>query len=133
MILSVVENKAVEVENARKYLRRLRMSIETVVEKVEGEVKSVAEAVVAEVKKIEGEVVAKEKAAVVEIKSEEKLVLRELELEFLKSQMEIQRLSKLAEEKSKTYTAYVENLYKNYLLTKVEYVFDGAVNSFKKL
>ena len=100
---------------------------------LEGEVKSVAEAVVAEVKKIEGEVVAKEKATVVEIKAEEKLVLRELELEFLKSQMEIQRLSKLAEEKSKTYTAYIENLYKTYVITKAEYVFDGAVNSFKKL
>jgi hypothetical protein len=47
--------------------------------------------------------------------------------------MEIQRLSKLAEEKSKTYTAYIENLYKTYVITKVEYVFDGSVNAFKKL
>lgn len=113
------------------------MSIETVVEgAVEGtvaEVKSVAEAAVAEVKKIEGEVVGKEKAAVIEIKSEEKLFLREAELEFLKAQMEIQRLSKLAEDKSKSYQAFVENLFKTYGITKVEYVYDAIANAFKKL
>jgi hypothetical protein len=120
------------------------MSIETVVEgavaAVEGEAKSVAEAVVAEAAKVEGEVKAEVakveavvKAALVQITADEKLFLREAELEFLKAQMEIQRLTKLAEEKSKAYTAYIENLYKTYAITKVEYVFDGAVNVFKKL
>lgn len=109
------------------------MSIETVVEgavaAVEGEAKSVAEAVVAEVAKVEEKV----KAAVVQITADEKLFLREVELEFLKAQMEIQRLTKLAEEKSKSYTANIEQLFVKYGITKAEYVFDGTVNVFKKL
>ena len=47
--------------------------------------------------------------------------------------MEIQRISKLAEAKSKAYTEYVEQLFVKYGLTKAEYVFDGTVNAFKKL
>ena len=109
------------------------MSVETVVNAVEGEVKSVAEAVVAEVKKVEGEVVAKEKAAVIKLKAEEELFLADAELSFLKAQTEIQRLSKLAEEKSKAYTAYVDGLFKTYAVTKAEYVFDGAVRVLKAL
>jgi hypothetical protein len=102
------------------------MSIETVVEKIE-------QSVVAEVKKIEGETVAVAKAAVVQTTTEEKLFLREAELEFLKANMEIQRIQKIAEGKSKEYQTYVENLFKKYVLDKAEYVFDGSVNAFKKL
>ncbi len=114
--------------------------LENVVATVEGEVKTVAEAVVAEAQKVEGEVAAevkkveeKVKAEVVQVVADEKLFLREAELEYLKLQMEIQRLSKLAEDKSKSYTAYVEGLFTKYGLTKAEYVFDGAVNVFKRL
>ena len=89
-------------------------------------VETVAEAVVAKVEE-------KVKAAIVEIKVEEQLFLRSAELEFLKIQMEIQRISKLAEAKSKSYTEYVEQLFLHYGLTKTEYVFDGTVNAFKKL
>ena len=117
------------------------MSIETEVKAVEGkveaevvkaetEVKTVAEAVVSEAK---AEVAKVEKAAVVNIKAEEQLVLRNAELEFLKAQMEIQRLSKITEAKSKEYTSYIEGLFKTYVLDKAEYVFDGAINAFKKL
>jgi hypothetical protein len=106
------------------------MSIETVIEgevkAVETKVETVAEAAVAKVEE-------KIKAAIVEIKAEEQLVLRNAELEFLKSQMEIQRLSKIAEAKSKEYTTYVEQLFLKYGVTKAEYVFDGAINAFKKL
>lgn len=113
------------------------MSIETVIEgevkAVETKAENVAEAVVAEAKKIEGEVVAAIKAAVVQIKTEEKLFLREAELEFLKANMEIQRIQKIAEGKSKEYQTFVENLFKTYVLDKAEYVFDGSVNAFKKL
>lgn len=109
------------------------MSVETVVKSIETKVESVAEAVVAEVKKVEGEVVAKEKAAVVKLKAEESLVLRELELEYLKAQTQIQQLAKVTEEKSKAYQANVENLFKTYVLDKAEYTFDAAVNAFKKL
>ena len=100
-----------------------------IVEKVE----AVAAAVEGEVKKIEGEVVAEVKAAFVQIVAEEKLVLREIELEYLKGQMEIQRLAKMTEAKSKAYTDFIEGLYTKYGLNKAEYLFDAAVNQFKKL
>jgi hypothetical protein len=107
--------------------------LENVVTAVEGEVKSVAEAVVAEAAKVEEKVVEVVKAAVVQIATEEKLVLREAELEYLKSQMEIQRLSKIAEAKSTEYQNTVSGLFKKYVLDKAEYVFDGSINAFKKL
>jgi hypothetical protein len=106
------------------------MSIETAIEgevkTVETKAETVAEAVVAKVEEVV-------KAALVNIVADEKLFLREAELEFLKAQMEIQRLSKIAEAKSKSYTDYIESLFVKYGLTKVEYVFDGAINAFKKL
>jgi hypothetical protein len=109
------------------------MSVETVVEKAVEDVKSVAEEVVTEAKKVEGEVVTKVKEALIQIAAEEKLVLREAELEYLKAQMEIQRLSKITEAKSKEYQAYIEGLFMQYGLAKTEYMFDAAVNQFKKL
>lgn len=113
------------------------MSIETVIEgevkAVETKVETVAEAVVADAKAVETKVEEVVKAALVNIVADEKLFLREAELEFLKAQMEIQRLSKVAEAKSKSYTDYIESLFVKYGLTKAEYMFDGAVNAFKKL
>lgn len=113
------------------------MSLETeakaVETKVEDEVKSVATAVETEVKKVEGEIKPEIKKALVEITAEEKLFLREAELEYLKAQMEIKRLSELAATKSKEYTAYIESLMKKYVIAKAEYVFDATVNAFKKL
>jgi hypothetical protein len=47
--------------------------------------------------------------------------------------MELQRLSKLAEEKSKAYQTTVEGLFSTYIISKAEYVFDGVTNTFKKL
>ena len=103
------------------------MSIEETVvaevEKVVEEVKSAVETKVEEVVK----------AAKVDITAEEKLFLREAELEYLKATMEIQRLNKITEEKSKAYQAYVENLLSKYRLSKAEYAFDAVVNAFKKL
>jgi hypothetical protein len=92
----------------------------------EAEVKTVAEAVEAKVEE-------KAKADVVQINAEEKLALRETELEYLKSQIEIQRISKITEAKSKEYQTYVEGLFTKYGLSKTEYIFDGSGNSFKKL
>ncbi len=117
------------------------MSIET---SVENEVKAVEAEVKSEVAKVEGEVKAAVETvgaevkaavtkAVVDITSEEKLFLREAELEYLKAQMEIQKFSKNAEAKSKQYVEYIEGLFKKYAITKVEYVFDGTINAFKKL
>ena len=107
--------------------------LENAVAAVEGEVKSVAEAVVAEAAKVEEKVVEVVKAAVVQIATEEKLILREAELEYLKAQMEIQRLSKIAEAKSNEYQSAVSGYFTKHLLSKAEYVFDGSINAFKKL
>jgi hypothetical protein len=103
-------------------MSELVQAVESEALKIEGEVVAAEEKVVAEVK-----------AAVVQVVAEEKLFLREAELEFLKAQVEIQRLTKIAEAKSEAYTKYVENLFVKYGLSKAEYVFDGAVNAFKKL
>lgn len=104
------------------------------VEKVAGEVKAAAEAVVEKAEAVvEEKAVAVEKAAKVDISTEEKLFLREAELEYLKATMDIQRLTKITEEKSKSYSAYIEGLLKKYALTKAEYAFDATVNAFKKL
>lgn len=97
-------------------------AVESAAKAVEGEVKTVAEAVVAEVKK-----------AVVNIKAEEELVLRNAELTYLKTQMEMQRLQKIAEDESKKYQTYVEILFKTYGLDKLSYMFDGTVNAFKAI
>lgn len=122
------EVKSVEVA-VEGEVKKVEAEVSTEVNKAETEVKTVAEAVVTEVKKAEEKV----KAAFVQITAEEKLYLRETELEFLKAQMEIQRLSKITEAKSEAYTKYVEQLFTKYVLTKAEYVFDGAVAQFKKL
>lgn len=128
----VGEAKAVETE--------VEKAVEGTVAAAEGEVKTVAGAVAAEAKKVEGEVAAvaekveeKIKAALVQISTDEKLFLREAELEFLKAQMEIQRLQKIADAKSKAYTEFVESLFTKYGVSKAEYIFDGAVNVLKKL
>jgi hypothetical protein len=109
------------------------MNVETA---VEGAVKTVETEAKSVVEKIEGEVVKAEeavKAALVNITAEEKLFLREAELEYLKAQLEIQRLSKITETKSKQYTDYIEGLFKKYALEKTSYIFDAAVAQFKKL
>ena len=105
-------------------------SVEGTVAKAEAEVKTVAEAVVADVK---AEVAKEVKVATVAISTEEKLVLRTAELEFLKAQMEIQRLSKITEAKSKEYQTFIEGLFTKYLLSKAEYIYDAASDLFKKL
>jgi len=114
-------------------MKAVEQAVEGTIAAAEGEVKTVAEAVVTETKKIEGEVKDEVKAAFVQVSTEEKLILREAELEYLKAQMEIQRLNKITESKSKEYLTYVEGLFNKYALNKAEYVFDGAVNMFKKL
>ncbi len=117
------------------------MSVEAEVLKiVEQEAKTVAAAVATEAKEVIAEVqgLAAQvgevtKAAIVQINTEEKLVARELELEYLKITMEIQRLTKITEEKARAYQTNVEGWLKKYGLTKDEYMFDATINAFKKL
>jgi len=105
------------------------MNVENVVKEVEAK----AETVAAEVKKEVEAVVEKVEVSVIEIKAEEKLVLRECELEYLKATMELQRLQKVMESKTKEYQSTVESLVKVYAIDKAKYVFDGTINAFKKL
>jgi hypothetical protein len=113
------------------------MSLETEVvsevKAVETKVETIADAVVADVKAEVSKVEPTVKAAVVKIKAEESLVLREAELEYLKAQVQIKDLTKITEEKAKSYQTYIESLFKTYVLDKAEYVFDGTINAFKKL
>ncbi len=93
------------------------------------ELKAVENAVEGEVKKIEEAV----KAAIVSLTGDEKFALRDIELEYLKTQMEIQRLTKVAEPKAKQYQEVVEGLMQKYALSKAEYVFDAAKLAFTKI
>ena len=97
----------------------------------------------AEVKALEGEVVAKvekmaEKAAVEvkkltqELTAEEKLAIREIENEYLKAQMEIQRLSQITQGAQKNFTDTVESLVKKYGVSPAEWVFDNVSLIFKR-
>ena len=105
------------------------MSLENEVKSVETKVETVA----AEVKKEVETVVEKVEAAVIEIKAEERLALRECELEYLKATIELQRLQKVMETKTKEYQSTVEGLVVKYTVDKAKYVFDGTINAFKKL
>jgi hypothetical protein len=108
------------------------MSIETEVKAVEAEVK-------AEVVKVEGEVKAEvakvEKAAekvLQELTAEEKLIIREIENEYLKAQMEIQRLSIITQNAQKKFTETVEVLVKRYAVSPTEWIFDNISLQFKR-
>lgn len=114
-------------------LEKVEAAVESEVKTAASEVVKEAKEVVAEVKEEAAKIEEKVKAAVVDISTEEKLFLREAELEFLKAQMETQRLQKIIEAKSKEYQAFVESMLKKYGINKAEYVFDATVNAFKKL
>lgn len=136
-----VEGEAKKVEGAvETKIEEIEKAVEGTIAATEGEVKTVAGEVeketkqaVAEVKEVAPKVEEKVKAAIVDIATEEKLFLREAELEYLKAQMEIQRLQKITETKSKEYQAYIQSLLNKYALSKAEYIFDATVNAFKKL
>jgi hypothetical protein len=95
------------------------MSVETVVKAVEAEVVKVVEGVAAAVKP-------EVKKLVQELTAEEKLAIREIENEYLKAQMEIQRISQITQGAQKKFTDTVESLVKKYGVTPAEWVFDNV-------
>jgi hypothetical protein len=97
------------------------MSTGTVVEAVKQEVVKVAEEVKAEVVK-----------AAQDINAEEKLVIREIENEYLKAQIEINRLSQITQNAQKNFTSTVEGLAKKYAMAPAEWVFDNVSLTFKR-
>jgi hypothetical protein len=94
------------------------------VDEVKAEVVKVAE-------EVKAEIAPEAKKAVVSISAEEKLYLSDCELEFLKAQGEIQRLTKITESKAAEYKSYVEGLLTKYGISKAEYLFDGVKREFQ--
>jgi len=99
------------------------MSVETVVEEVKAEAVKIAE-------EVKAEIVPAAKKAVVTITDTEKLFLAESETEYLKATMEIQRLTKITEEKAKGYQTAVDSYLKRLGLEKTDYIFDGVKKAF---
>jgi mannose-6-phosphate isomerase class I len=108
----------------------------TVIENIEGAVKA-AEKVVsgafqegspaAEVKAIEAEI------KTIEISTEEKLNLRNLENDFLKNTLEMQRLQGLLSTTQKQFPSYIQSLAKKYSVDEKLFQFDAIKQVFSKL
>lgn len=105
------------------------MSVVTEVEKLATEFKDEAVKVVEAVK---AEAVALEQKVRQEIASEEKVIITKMENEFLKAQMEIQRLQTIVSTTQKSYPEYIKNLAEKYSLNIAEWTFDAVELLFKK-
>ena len=68
-----------------------------------------------------------------EISTEEKLIVREIENEYLKAQMEIQRLSQITQAAQKKFTTTVETMTKKYAIDPATFIFDNVALVFKKI
>ena len=95
-------------------LNEVLKQVDEAAKAAEAEVVKVTEAVVPEVKKM-----------LQELTAEEKLGIREIENEYLKAQMEIQRLSQITQGAQKKFTDTVEALVKKYGVNPTEWVFDN--------
>jgi hypothetical protein len=86
----------------------------------------------AAVKAIEAKVVKFAEGARVEISVEEKFFVTKMENEFLKSQLEIQRLTKIVENTQKQYVAFLEGLTKKYAINPLTHMFNNIELVFTK-
>jgi type IV secretory pathway VirB4 component len=100
----------------------------TVIEKVKEEVKAVE----AEVVKVVEAVLPEAKKLTQEITAEEKLAIREIENLYLKTQMEIQRLSQITQKAQQDFTKTIEDLVKKYVVSPAEWVFDNLKLQFTR-
>ncbi len=119
------------------------MTVETEVKEVVSEVKAeVATAVktlasewdgvAAEVAKVEAEVKPAVERLLQELTAEEKLGIRDIELAYLKAQMEINRLSTTTQTAQTNFKNTVDILIKKYAIDPAEWVFDNIELVFKK-
>jgi uncharacterized protein YeeX (DUF496 family) len=90
------------------------------------------EAVTEVIKETEAKVEKIEQAIRVEISDAEKLVVRNLENEFLKAQMEMQRLTATLKNIQEQFPKLVDTYVKKYALDPAVYVFDAVELAFKK-
>jgi hypothetical protein len=106
------------------------MTVETEVKEVVSEVKAkVEKAVTAMIPEVvKGEAPAKK--LVQELTAEEKLVIRDIELEYLKAQMQINQLSQTTQSAQKKFTSMIEDLSKKYLINPAEMMFDNVELKF---
>lgn len=106
---------------------------ETLVEKVETEVKDVvtaveskADAVVVDVKKFAT-------ASRVELVAEDKLVIRDLEVEYLRAQAEITRLEKVMKNVESRFVPVVQSFVSKYLINPATHQFNNLELAFVAL
>jgi hypothetical protein len=66
------------------------------------------------------------------LSAEEKLIIREIENEYLKAQIEINRLSQITQSAQKKFTDTVEGLVKKYGVSPAEWLFDNVSLQFKR-
>lgn len=67
----------------------------------------------------------------VPIKADEKLALRDMELNFLKAQSQVQNLTHSMQDTQRNFTQFVENLAKTYNIDTQLYIFDAVSLSWK--
>ncbi len=120
---TAVESAVAEVEAVAK---KVEEAVLGGAEEAKTEAVAVEQKAVAEVEGAKTEAVAEAKKPFITLEGEEKFVARDLELEYLKATMEIQRLQKITEEKAKAFQAHVDALFIKYGVSKAEYVFDAT-------
>lgn len=108
------------------------MSVKDVVQEVEDVAVEVKDEVVKVAKTVEAEIVSVAQKIRQEIESEEKVIITKMENEFLKAQLEIQRLQTTVATTQKSYPEYIKNLAEKYALNIAEWSFDAVELVFKK-
>lgn len=110
----------------------------TVVANIEGAVKAAENAVESAVKTIEGSPAAEVKAVEAEVKeilisTEEKLNIRNLENDFLKNTLELQRIQTAMSTTQKNFQGYIQSLATKYKVDEKFFQFDAIKQVFSKL
>jgi hypothetical protein len=96
------------------------------------EMEEAKQEVVKATEKVKTEVVKAVDKAVQELSADEKLSIREIENEYLKAQIEINRLSQITQNAQKKFTDTVEGLVKKYAVSPAEWIFDNVTLTFKR-
>lgn len=116
----------------KSLIERAEDTVKTLVAEVKDEVKTLVPEVEAAAKAAELKIVKFATAVRVDITDAEKVVATKLENEFLKAEVEINRLKKIQENVSKQFPQFVESLVKKYAVNPVTHVFDNVELAFKK-
>lgn len=121
-----------DVQSAENQAKTAETAAQGAVEGAVAAAEAQLKAVVSDVEKVAEQVEAKEVAWRVDITDAEKLALRNLENEYLKAQMEIQRLSAIVQNAQKQFPVLVESFVKKYAINPAVHVFDAVELAFKR-